>query len=624
MKRWLCWGGLVAILAASGCSGAAQAPVDASTELTPDGDAGALDAVAGDGGVDAATSDLAAPDGSAPETSLLTDADADAGPVLTDPPAGFDDSLYAPGRVITVDLTMAPADWATLRGQTRTLFDVLGPQCLDGVAKDPFTWFEADVAVDGYGGSVAGVRKKGFLGSMSADKPSLKVDLDAFVADQTLGDLERLTLNNSVQDPGYVRQCLAFAVFEAAGVPTPRCNYALVRVNGGAARLYVHVEPVKRDFLRRHFASDDGLLYEGALSDFRQGWLATFEQKTHEDAPSQAPLVAVVDALGATDAALLDALDAVIDLDAFMTFWAAEILVGHWDGYAGNTNNFYVYADPDDGGRLRFIPWGVDGAFPVGEQDAGPAVGRATGALAQRLLLHPGGRALLRARLSGLLETTWDSAALLDEVKRMDTLLRPHLAAGELQPFIAGREQVTGFIAARRARLEGELEAIDSLAVPPLRDAPCLRAAGTLTATVHTQWGTLGNTFPFQAGSGSGTLMVDGQGVPVIQAGAVAGLDPSVVDGSLGTLQVFLQPPGDRLWVVGVPMPTWAMLPGAVLPVDGATAVAYLFTIDAVTWDDAQLIGAIGDGTLTLDNGAPVAGADVDATLQGTIFALGF
>lgn len=541
-----------------------------------------------------------------------------------EPPAQFDDSLYRPEHLLAVDIKLAAADWQTLRNQTRTLFDVLGPGCLDGVAHDPFTWFPATVVIDGFVREEVGVRKKGFLGSMSTEKPSLKVDLDTYIADQRLGDAERLTLNNSVQDPAYIRQCLAFQVFAAADVPSPRCNFALVSVNGGPKRIYVHVEPVKKDFIRRHFPSDDGLMYEGALSDFRAGWMATFEQKTDEDAPTQAPLAALAAALEVPDAGLWDALDAVINIDAFVSFWAAEVLVGHWDGYAGNTNNFYVYANSADGDRLHFIPWGVDGAFPTGEQDAGPALARTTGVLARRLFMLPAGRALFGARVEALLASAWDSQALLDEIGRMDKLLRPHLGPGELQPYVAAREAVVAFVSGRRARLEAELAALNTLTPGPLREAPCLKPSGTLTATLHTRWDTLGKANPFQVGGGTAKLSFAGSALPVVQVGALAGLEPAVTDGSLGYLQVFVQPPGDRIWVVNVPVSPWALLPDAVLPIDGNTAVAYLFTIDAVNWQDPQLIGALGAGELVVHNGAPVPGADFDATLSATIYALGF
>ena len=59
------------------------------------------------------------------------------------------------------------------------------------------------------------------------------------------------------------------------------------------------------------------------------------------------------------------------DLDAFVRFWAVESLVWHRDGYSGNANNFFIYADPSDGGRFHIFPWGADGTFT---QDNRPTV----------------------------------------------------------------------------------------------------------------------------------------------------------------------------------------------------------------------------------------------------------
>lgn len=610
-----------ALVAACGSSGGQGADLLADAtdagELADTTSPAGGDAQAADPGPEVALDAAAGAETSGGDTAP---ADTAEGP----PPDALEAALLDPDHLVEVAIDMAPWDWDSLRHQTRTIFDALGPGCLDRVAPNPFTWFRAEVTLEGYSRGDVGVRKKGFLGSMSTDKPSLKVDFDTFVDGQRVGDVERLTLNNCVQDPAYLRQCLAYEVFARAGVPAPRCAFGLVRVNGGPPRVYANIEPVKKRFLRRHFDSDEGLLYEGTLSDFRPGWMATFEQKTQEDAPTQAPLEAVVAALDAPDDELAQALDAVIDLDGFFTFWAVEVLVGHWDGYASNTNNYYVYAAPHDDGRLHFIPWGTDGAFPTGEQDAGVAVARTTGALARRLFMVPETRARFAERLGALLDSAWDPAWLQGEIDRMDAIVRPHLEPGALQPYVAARQGVAAFVAKQRARLTGELQAIASMQTGPLRDAPCMKPAGSVTLTLHTRWGTLGKENPFIAGSGEGELEFAGQSPPLVQVGALLGPDPESGDGSLAILQVFVQPPGDRIWVANVPVVPGQIIPGAVLPVDGEGVAAYVFTIDAVTYDKAQLVGALGDGTLTIDNGAPLAGAEFDVRLDATLFGLGF
>ena len=58
-----------------------------------------------------------------------------------------------------------------------------------------------------------GVRKKGFLGSMDTERPSLKIKFGEYVEGQELQGLKRMTLNNSRQDPSLLRQCLAYGLF---------------------------------------------------------------------------------------------------------------------------------------------------------------------------------------------------------------------------------------------------------------------------------------------------------------------------------------------------------------------------------------------------------------------------
>ena len=50
-----------------------------------------------------------------------------------------------------------------------------------------------------------------------------------------------------------INTCMAYHIFASAGLPTPRCNFATVAVNGENLGLYVHVESMKTAFLERNF-----------------------------------------------------------------------------------------------------------------------------------------------------------------------------------------------------------------------------------------------------------------------------------------------------------------------------------------------------------------------------------
>ena len=303
-------------------------------------------------------------------TASTTDDTTSPEPTDTPAPAPEDDAeahpsdaYFALERVLDISIEIAVEDWDTLRHQTRTLEDVFAEIEEYGLSRpfaDIYTWFGATVTVDGETHTDVGVRKKGFVGSQSDTKPSLKLRFDKYTDGQSLGGvMERTTLNNSIQDPSMVNTCLSYRVFAAAGSPAPRCNFATVSVNGRDLGLYVHVEEIKAPFLLRHFDRADGNVYEGNVSDFTPVYRGTFEKKNNEDEADWSDIDAVVAALDDPSDAGLEALGEIVDLDRFLSFWATEVLVGHWDGYAGDRNNYWFYREP--GGRFVFMPWGTDG-----------------------------------------------------------------------------------------------------------------------------------------------------------------------------------------------------------------------------------------------------------------------
>jgi CotH kinase protein len=67
------------------------------------------------------------------------------------------------------------------------------------------------------------------------------------------------------------------------------------------------------------------------------------------------------------------AVNQLFDVEQFIKFYAMEFYLKHWDGYADNTNNTYVYndvtavANPGAGAiKFKMIPWGIDQAWLPG------------------------------------------------------------------------------------------------------------------------------------------------------------------------------------------------------------------------------------------------------------------
>jgi hypothetical protein len=397
--------------------------------------------------------------------------------------------LFAPDHLLEVRIEIAPVDWDRLRQQHPDLIGTLGPSRLEKDPPHPYASFKADVTIDGVRVRSVGLRKRGFLGSASSQRPSLGVRFEDFVPSQSLEGLSRLSFNNNLQDPSLVHQAIAYRVFAAAGLPAPRCNFARVTVNGKYLGVYSHVEAITAPFLKRNFGDAGGNLYEGQLSDFRPGWVKTFERKNHKSVIGRPDLDALVKVLESDDAQLLTGLGPLLDIEQYLRFWAVETLIGHWDSYSNNGNNFLIYAVPPTG-QFRFIPWGADSV--LGDADPfnrfkRPETLRAMNVLPKRLYQLPATRERYREQLRQVLKTAWREPELLAEVDRLETLLLPHLHLATNQ-FQAALGQVRQFIRTRRGVLEKELAAPAPEWTWPLRQAPYLEKAGTLQAIFSGTW----------------------------------------------------------------------------------------------------------------------------------------
>ena len=71
-----------------------------------------------------------------------------------------------------------------------------------------------------------GLRKKGLLGSVNAQRPSIKINFDKFGVEQEFEGISLMTLNNNDTDSSLIKQHLSYELFRKAGIPAPRCNFA--------------------------------------------------------------------------------------------------------------------------------------------------------------------------------------------------------------------------------------------------------------------------------------------------------------------------------------------------------------------------------------------------------------
>ena len=384
------------------------------------------------------------------------------------------DDIFPTDRVIDVQITVSQRDWDTIRYQGRDFMSALNEKRQFGPLEHPYTYVEASVSIDGVVFPKVGIRKKGFIGSQSRTRPSLKIKLNHIDKEVGIEGLTNLTLNNNKQDISQVSQFIGYALFNAIGSPAPRCAYAKVTVNGKNLGIYSHVETVRKPLLKRAFGNDNGPLYEGTVVDFNQEWENSFEHKTGDDPLGREKIIALINVL-ADDKVTEEAIGELVDLESFYRFWATESLLGFWDGYSGNNNNYFIYLNPETD-KFQFLPWGADALFTNFSMDfrrnsRAPTSVKTQGLIAYKLYQLEAGRERYAKTMTELLKSHWDEVELLAELDRVAEMIDPHLVSqqriiqeeewgrrGEKQTFENELANVREFIRTRKSDILQEID----------------------------------------------------------------------------------------------------------------------------------------------------------------------
>ena len=376
------------------------------------------------------------------------------------------DDLFPHDQVLDVQITIDSKDWDSIRYQSRNFFEALNESRQHAPIDHPYTYVEASILIDGVEFSQVGIRKKGFLGSQNSTRPSIKVKLNHVDKEGQIDGLTNLTFNNNQQDVSLISQFMGYGLFNAAGIPAPRCAYANVVVNGQDLGIYAHVERIHRPFLKREFGNDDGVLYEGTAVDFYPGWLGSFEHKLGSDEVGRKKIQKLIDVLNNPNDNIESLIGELVDLESFYAFWAMEGLLGFWDGYSGNRNNFFIYLNPKTD-KFHFIPWGADSMFerysPIRDDRRDPVSVKTQGLISNRLYQLKSGRQRYQNALEEIMAQNWSDTALLAETERIQALVKPYLAVGDEYESNYNQDEARGWIEwARNASPEERQGAIDS------------------------------------------------------------------------------------------------------------------------------------------------------------------
>lgn len=170
---------------------------------------------------------------------------------------GYESRLFDNTRVHTVDIVMN--DWDEF--------------IANAVSEEYDT---ANVVIDGESYKNVGIRAKGntslsTVASLGSERYSFKIEFDHYDSAKSYYGLDKLSLNNLIQDSTMMKDYLTYTMMNEFGVNSSLCSYVYITVNGEDWGLYLAVEGVEEAFLERSYGSDYGELYKPDSLSFGGG-----------------------------------------------------------------------------------------------------------------------------------------------------------------------------------------------------------------------------------------------------------------------------------------------------------------------------------------------------------------
>lgn len=293
------------------------------------------------------------------------------------------------------------------------------------------------VVIDGEAYKNVGIRAKGNTSlsqvkSYDNDRYSFKIEFDHYDSANTYYGLDKLCLNNIIQDNTYMKDYLTYQLMGEFGVAAPLCSYVYITVNGEPWGLYLAVEGLEDSFLERNYGTNYGELYKpdnmdmgggrGNGRNFNMEDREEFTENIESDIdfrpdggmpPDQNNgdmQMSGGQSMGSSDVSLIyfddeydsysnifdsaktditDAdktrliaalkninentdLETSVDTEAVIRYFVVHNFVLNFDSYTGSMiHNYYLY---EEDGALSMIPWDYNLAFG-GFQSAGSASG---------------------------------------------------------------------------------------------------------------------------------------------------------------------------------------------------------------------------------------------------------
>lgn len=304
---------------------------------------------------------------------------------------GYESTLFDTSKVHTIDIVMD--DW-----------DEFISECTSE------EYSACSVVIDNEAYKNVAIRAKGNtsltqVASYGNDRYSFKIEFDHYDSTKNYYGLDKLCLNNIIQDNTYMKDYLCYQMMAYYGVDSPLCSFVYITVNGEDWGLYLAVEGIEDAFLERNYGADYGNLYKpdsqsnGVGANEEAGKEAGGRDNANMDKNMDGNGDKGGMSMGSDDVSLIysddeyssysnifdnaktdisdedkdrliaslkalnegEDIEDVVNVDEVIRYFVVHNFTCNFDSYTGSMiHNYYLY---EEDGQLSMIPWDYNLAF---------------------------------------------------------------------------------------------------------------------------------------------------------------------------------------------------------------------------------------------------------------------
>ena len=238
----------------------------------------------------------------------------------------------------------------------------------------------ATITVNGISLDSAGIRYKGnstfcLPNNNGNPKVPFNIDMNYFISGQKLLDYKKLKFANAWMDPTFAKDFAAAKIYRKY-LPSGEANLIKLHVQGNYLGVYVNTESINKQFLKKHFDENSGVLFKcdpsgmfcdttgapaGGIPNLK--WLGDDSTDYYDDYTIKSDngwneLLEFIYTLNNN----FNQIDSVLNVDRTLWAFAVNSVISNLDTYNGYyIHNYYLYQTKD--GLFQMIPWDLDNSF---------------------------------------------------------------------------------------------------------------------------------------------------------------------------------------------------------------------------------------------------------------------